>query len=388
MKHILRPAFGLLLAAGLTLSASAAEIDSQDVYCFGAEEFTAGEAALSGICLTGLPEKEQGLLMLGERMLRPGDVLTAQQVNEMTFVSGTTQDDATATITYLPVFSNGLAGEATMTLSIRGRENKAPIAEDCAFETYKNLEVAGTLKVRDPEGQEMQFTLTRPPKRGTIEISPDGSFTYTPKKNKVGVDSFTFTATDPAGKTSREATVTVSILKPTDARQYTDTAGKSCRFTAEWMKNTGIFVGENIGGCPCFSPDKPVSRGEFVTMLVRALNLPTDEAVTETGYSDVPQWLKPYLAAAIRSGLTSRLEAADTFDPDTPVSAEDAAAMLCSALKLECREQPALSAQEETVSTGSQEIAAQNGFLFSSPTLTRADAADILYQASRYPQNA
>ena len=388
MKHILRPAFGLLLAAGLTLSASAAEINSQDVYCFGAEEFTAGEAALSGICLTGLPEKEQGLLMLGERMLRPGDVLTAQQVNEMTFVSGTTQDDATATITYLPVFSNGLAGEATMTLSIRGRENKAPIAEDCAFETYKNLEVAGTLKVRDPEGQEMQFTLTRPPKRGTIEISPDGSFTYTPKKNKVGVDSFTFTATDPAGKTSREATVTVSILKPTDARQYTDTAGKSCRFTAEWMKNTGIFVGENIGGSPCFSPDKPVSRGEFVTMLVRALNLPTDEAVTETGYSDVPQWLKPYLAAAIRSGLTSRLEAADTFDPDTPVSAEDAAAMLCSALKLECREQPALSAQEETVSTGSQEIAAQNGFLFSSPTLTRADAADILYQASRYPQNA
>lgn len=388
MKHILRPAFGLLLAAGLTLSASAAEIDSQDVYCFGAEEFTAGEAALSGICLTGLPEKEQGLLMLGERMLRPGDVLTTQQVNEMTFVSGTTQDDATATITYLPVFSNGLAGEATMTLSIRGRENKAPIAEDCAFETYKNLEVAGTLKVRDPEGQEMQFTLTRPPKRGTIEISPDGSFTYTPKKNKVGVDSFTFTATDPAGKASREATVTVSILKPTDARQYTDTAGKSCRFTAEWMKNTGIFVGENIGGSPCFSPDKPVSRGEFVTMLVRALNLPTDEAVTETGYSDVPQWLKPYLAAAIRSGLTSRLEAADTFDPDTPVSAEDAAAMLCSALKLECREQPALSAQEETVSTGSQEIAAQNGFLFSSPTLTRADAADILYQASRYPQNA
>lgn len=388
MKHILRPAFGLLLAAGLTLSASATEIDSQDVYCFGAEEFTAGEAALSGICLTGLPEKEQGLLMLGERMLRPGDVLTAQQVNEMTFVSGTTQDDATATITYLPVFSNGLAGEATMTLSIRGRENKAPIAEDCAFETYKNLEVAGTLKVRDPEGQEMQFTLTRPPKRGTIEISPDGSFTYTPKKNKVGVDSFTFTATDPAGKTSREATVTVSILKPTDARQYTDTAGKSCRFTAEWMKNTGIFVGENIGGSPCFSPDKPVSRGEFVTMLVRALNLPTDEAVTETGYCDVPQWLKPYLAAAIRSGLTSRLETADTFDPDTPVSAEDAAAMLCSALKLECREQPALSAQEETVSTGSQEIAAQNGFLFSSPTLTRADAADILYQASRYPQNA
>ena len=385
MKHILRPAFGLLLAAGLTLSASAAEIDSQDVYCFGAEQFSPGETELAGICLTQLPEKSQGLLMLGERLLRPGDVLTAQQVGEMTFVSGSVQQDSTATITYLPVFANGLAGEATMTLSIRGRENKAPIAEDCAFETYKNLEVTGTLKVRDPEGQEMQFTLTRPPKRGTIEISPDGRFTYTPKKNKVGVDSFTFTATDPAGKTSREATVTVSILKPTDAGQYTDTAGKSCRFSAEWMKNTGIFVGENIGGSPCFSPERQVTRGEFVTMLVKALNLPTDEAVTETGYSDVPQWLKPYLAAAIRSGLTARLEAADSFGPDQPVSADEAAAMLCSALNLQCQQQPALSAQEAEAAVTDQEIAAQNGFLFPSATLTRADAAELLYQASRYP---
>ena len=385
MKHILRPAFGLLLAAGLTLSASAAEIDSQDVYCFGAEQFSPGETELAGICLTQLPEKSQGLLMLGERLLRPGDVLTAQQVGEMTFVSGSVQQDSTATISYLPVFANGLAGEATMTLSIRGRENKAPIAEDCAFETYKNLEVTGTLKVRDPEGQEMQFSLTRPPKRGTIEISPDGRFTYTPKKNKVGVDSFTFTATDAAGKTSREATVTVSILKPTDAGQYTDTAGKSCRFSAEWMKNTGIFVGENIGGSPCFSPERQVTRGEFVTMLVKALNLPTDEAVTKTGYPDVPQWLRPYLAAAIRSGLTARLEAADSFGPDQPVSAEEAAAMLCSALGLQCQQQPALSAQEEEAAATYQEIAAQNGFLFPSAALTRADAAELLYQASRYP---
>lgn len=385
MKHILRPAFGLLLAAGLTLSASAAEIDSQDVYCFGAEQFSPGETELAGICLTQLPEKSQGLLMLGERLLRPGDVLTAQQVGEMTFVSGSVQQDSTATISYLPVFANGLAGEATMTLSIRGRENKAPIAEDCAFETYKNLEVTGALKVRDPEGQEMQFALTRPPKRGTIEISPDGRFTYTPKKNKVGVDSFTFTATDPAGKTSREATVTVCILKPTDAGQYTDTAGKSCRFSAEWMKNTGIFVGENVGGSPCFSPERQVTRGEFVTMLVKALNLPTDEVVTETGYPDVPQWLRPYLAAAIRSGLTARLEAADSFGPDQPVSAEEAAAMLCSALGLQCQQQPALSAQEEEAAATYQEIAAQNGFLFPSAALTRADAAELLYQASRYP---
>ncbi len=384
MKQLVCLACGCLLAAGMVLSVSAAEVGSGDCYCFASEDFAPGEAQLAGICITKLPESAKGTVMLGSRILRPGDVLTAQQVGQMTFVANYVQQDDTATIGYLPVFANGMAGEATMTLSIRGRENQAPIAEDCAFETYKNLEVTGQLKVRDPEGQEMTFTLTRPPKRGDIVIQQDGSFTYTPKKNKVGIDSFTFTATDPAGKTSREATVTVSIQKPTDAKQYSDTVGKDCRFAAEWMKNTGIFVGESLGGSPCFSPDRMVSRGEFVTMLVKTLNLPTDPDLTETGYTDVPDWLKPYLAAAIRSGLTTGLTTADGFGPDLPVTAEEAAAMLCSALQLEPQEQTVLSSPEGEAFTP-VEVALQNGFdLIPGQTLTRSDCASLLYQTSQY----
>ncbi len=384
MKQLVCLACGCLLAAGMVLSVSAAEVGSGDCYCFASEDFAPGEEQLAGICITKLPESAKGTVMLGSRILRPGDVLTAQQVGQMTFVANYVQRDDTATIGYLPVFANGMAGEATMTLSIRGRENQAPIAEDCAFETYKNLEVTGQLKVRDPEGQEMTFTLTRPPKRGDIVIQQDGSFTYTPKKNKVGIDSFTFTATDPAGKTSREATVTVSIQKPTDAKQYSDTVGKDCRFAAEWMKNTGIFVGESLGGSPCFSPDRTVSRGEFVTMLVKTLNLPTDPELTETGYTDVPDWLKPYLAAAIRSGLTTGLTTTDGFGPDLPVTAEEAAAMLCSALQLEPQEQTVLSSPEGEAFTP-VEVALQNGFdLIPGQTLTRSDCASLLYQTSQY----
>ena len=386
MKQLVCLACGCLLAAGMVLSVSAAEVDSGDCYCFASEDFAPGEEQLAGICITKLPESAKGTVMLGSRILRPGDVLTAQQVGQMTFVANYVQRDDTATIGYLPVFANGMAGEATMTLSIRGRENQAPIAEDCAFETYKNLEVTGQLKVRDPEGQEMTFTLTRPPKRGDIVIQQDGSFTYTPKKNKVGIDSFTFTATDPAGKTSREATVTVSIQKPTDAKQYSDTVGKDCRFAAEWMKNTGIFVGESLGGSPCFSPDRTVSRGEFVTMLVKTLNLPTDPELTETGYTDVPDWLKPYLAAAIRSGLTTGLTTTDGFGPDLPVTAEEAAAMLCSALQLEPQEQTVLSSPEGEAFTP-VEVALQNGFdLIPGQTLTRSDCASLLYQTSQYQE--
>ena len=385
MKHILRPAFGLLLAAGLTLSASAAEIDSQDVYCFGAEQFSPGETELAGICLTQLPEKSQGLLMLGERLLRPGDVLTARQVGEMTFVSGSVQQDSTATISYLPVFANGLAGEATMTLSIRGRENKAPIAEDCAFETYKNLEVTGALKVRDPEGQEMQFALTRPPKRGTIEISPDGRFTYTPKKNKVGVDSFTFTATDPAGKTSREATVTVKILRPSDARQYSDTTDSACRFTAEWMRNTGIFSGEQVGSELCFQPEQAVSRGEFLAMVMRALDIAPEQDASYTGFTDeTPAWLTPYLAAAMRSGLVSGYpqDSGPVFKAEQQITQLEAASILQRALELPVS--TALTGENTLPgwAAGPVEALRSEGIcLDSTDGLTRSDAAQALYRA-------
>lgn len=381
MKQLVCLACGCLLAAGMVLSVSAAEVGSGDCYCFASEDFAPGEEQLAGICITKLPESAKGTVMLGSRILRPGDVLTAQQVGQMTFVANYVQRDDTATIGYLPVFANGMAGEATMTLSIRGRENQAPIAEDCAFETYKNLEVTGQLKVRDPEGQEMSFTLTRPPKRGDIVIQQDGSFTYTPKKNKVGIDSFTFTATDPAGKTSREATVTVSIQKPTDAKQYSDTVGKDCRFAAEWMKNTGIFVGERLDGNACFQPEKTVTRGEFTAMLVKTLELPKVE-LTLTGYSDdIPSWLKPYVAAAVRSGLTAGLPNQEIFGADIPITGAEAAVMVQNALDLKAAGEP----NEEVPAWAEyalRAVEAAGVTLDPDIPLTRGEAAELMYQVS------
>ena len=378
-----------LLTALLCLSAvfgtaDAAEVDCDSVYCFSAGDF--GEENLAGICITGLPDSQAGTVLLGTRVLRPGDILTAGQVAQMTFSPLSTEEDQTAQVSYLPIYSDHVDPSATMTISIRGKEDKAPVAEDSALETYKNLEATGKLKVSDPEGQALTYTVTRQPKRGTVTIAEDGSFTYTPKKNKVGIDSFTFTATDPAGKVSREATVTITILKPTDATQYTDTAGKSCRFAAEWMKNTGIFVGETVAENPCFSPEKEVTRGEFVTMLVKALEIPTEEAITYTGYTDeIPGWLQPYLAAAVRSGLTAGLPDQETFGADTAITGAEAAVMLQNALDLTFSAQTEVSEDAESAVPAWAQTALtamnDNGIQLDTANLTRGQAAEVLYQA-------
>ena len=388
-KRFLSMLAALVLILGAAGTAAAAEVDCDAVYCFTEEDFSADET-VSGICITELPEAELGTVMLGTRVLRPGDILTAQQLPQMTFVPLRTEEDAAACVSYLPIYESHVAPSATMTISILGKEDKAPVAEDFAVETYKNLPIDSKLKVKDPEEQAMTYTITRAPKRGEVTINPDGSFTYTPKKNKVGIDSFVFTAADPAGNVSREATVTITIVKPTDATQYTDTLGKSCRFAAEWMKNTGIFVGETLDGNACFNPDKEVTRGEFLTMLVKALDIPTEKAASAVYESDYPGWLQPYLAAAVRSGLVTGLPESESFAADSPISGGEAAVMLQNALDLTISDTQAM-AQEGTPEWAVNALKAMNSngiCLNCEENLTRGQAAEILYQARVLAEDA
>ena len=373
-------------AAALCLPAQAAEVDCDSVYCFTGADF---QEEVVGICVTDLPDPAAGTVLLGTRVVRAGDILTAQQLSKLTFSPLWTEEDRDAVVTYLPIFENRVDQEATMTIAIHGKQDKAPVAEDSALETYKNLENTGRLKVTDPEGEKLTFTVTRGPKRGTLDLKEDGTFTYTPKKNKVGVDSFTYTATDPAGNVSREATVTIQIVKPTDAAMYTDTAGTDCRFTAEWLKNTGIFAGEQLGDDCCFSPERAVTRGEFLAMTMKALGIEGDRQAESTGFVDeCPAWLQPYLAAAQRSGLVRgyATETGAEFRANQPITGAEAAAMLSIALDLpnavisEDRELPVWAATAlATVS--------DNGFaLANTETVTRGEAANALYRAVQVMQ--
>ena len=387
------------LVFSLTGTALAAQVDSGTTYCFSAEDFLR-EEPLEGICVTAVPDPDTGTVLLGSRVIRSGDILTAWQLEELTFQPLKTQEDKEAVIRYLPIYEDRVAPNATTTLSIHGKRDDAPVAEDSALETYKNMENTGKLKARDPEGQSLTYAVTRQPKRGTVELREDGSFTYTPKKNKVGVDSFTYTAADPAGNLSRTATVTIQILKPTDARQYTDTAGTDCQFAAEWLRTTGLFEGEKIGGERCFYPEKDVTRGEFLAMVVKALDIPTQEASADTMPQDTPGWLRPYLAAAIRSGLTAGWPdtKSGSFEADQAISGAEAAVMLQNALDLTIS-QETLEALETATEENTEDVPvwaavslramADNGIaLGATETVSRGEIAQVMYQVSQLALDA
>ena len=374
----------LCLFCALALPVFAQETESDQVYCFTTQDFSAQDD-LQGICITGLPDPTVGTMLLGHRVLMEGDILSADQVAAMTFLPVLTEIDTQAVVEFLPIYENRVDPTARMELTIRGKEDKTPVAEDVAIETYKNLPREEKLKASDPEGKALTYTVLRQPKRGSVTVAEDGTFTYTPKKNKVGVDSFTYTATDPAGNVSREATVVIQILKPTDSKRYTDTAGLDCQFQAEWMRSTGIFAAESIGKEHRFQPDKPVSQGEFIAMLVKTLDLKE-----ETGSSlpeNTPQWLRPYLGAALRSGLVSQWPQEESGNFEAPVTGAQAAVAVQSALCLEVKEDVVATFSDDAAPTWAVDALAVMGeqgvLLHADGPLTRGQCAQLLYAVSR-----
>ena len=121
-----------VLMLGLPLGALAAEVDCDATYCFSQEDFATAQEALEGICITGLPDPDTGTVMLGTRVLRKGDILSAGQLADMTFHPLQTGTDATATVQYLPIYQNRVDTVSTMTISIRGKENQWSLDHELA----------------------------------------------------------------------------------------------------------------------------------------------------------------------------------------------------------------------------------------------------------------
>ena len=80
----------------LGFGAAAAEVDCDAVYCFTGQEFSQNEEPLAGVCITELPDATAGTVLLGTRVLRTGDILTAQQLAAMSFHPLRTEEDAQA----------------------------------------------------------------------------------------------------------------------------------------------------------------------------------------------------------------------------------------------------------------------------------------------------
>lgn len=348
MKRI--PVLILVLAAAIsvvvTYTAAAVGAAADAEACFGEDEFLTAGAVPDGIYLSAVPAASFGKITLGNRVLRAGDVIPSAQLSDLR-LEPTANASGESALVYYPI-TDGHVGEAqSVGLSLFSKKNEPPSAKDGKLETYKNVARNGSLSADDPEGGKLRFELVKPPKHGLCELNGDGSFTYTPGKNKVGRDQFIFVAVDEAGERSEEATVEIRILKPSDQTSYADMQSDPQQFEAMWLREAGLFTGETISGNLCFGPEKDVTRGEFLAMTMRLVGAKTSGAALSTGFSDeaqTPAWMQPYIATALQRGLISGVASDDgmVFRPDASVTRAEAAVFLQNALRLPADEEAAV----------------------------------------------
>lgn len=385
----------LLAALALSLAIPAAALDvtasPTEQFCFSAEDFTT-QSSDEGIFVVAVPSSNIASIRYCGRALRAGDALPKEALNQLMLSTQCVTEQTTA-VTYYTVSDGKVTGLKSMELSIRPKKNNPPTAQDAALETYRNIANAGQLQASDPDGDCLTFSIETPPKRGTVELNDDGSFTYTPLENKVGKDRFTFTVSDEAGNVSEPATVTIRIKKPSEKASYADMEQDPDAFVATWLREKGIFTGSSISGHLCFSPEATVSRGEFLVMVMNLVQAQADTSAMFTGFADeadTPAWLQPYLVSALRNGMISGITEDDgvVFLAQEPMTQAEAAVMVQNILKLPLDSAASVFSQEKAdcIPAWAADAAAaltQAGIDFEisgeAQPLTRRSAARLLY---------
>jgi VCBS repeat-containing protein len=187
-----------------------------------------------------------------------GDTLTYAVAEGPANGTLTLQPDGTFTYTPAPDF----AGTDTFTYTVTdgngdpvtvvqqidvANVNDAPVAPAEAFIARENVPLTGQLVASDADGDELTYTLAPggAPASGTLQIAPDGTFTYTPAPGFLGADAFSFLVTDGNGGS---ATATVAILVSEPNRD--PTAGQTAFTVNEDSSVTGNLLVSDPDGDP------------------------------------------------------------------------------------------------------------------------------------------
>eukprot|EP00004_Rigifila_ramosa_P026132 TRINITY_DN7_c0_g2_i3.p1 TRINITY_DN7_c0_g2~~TRINITY_DN7_c0_g2_i3.p1 ORF type:complete len:2024 (+),score=574.39 TRINITY_DN7_c0_g2_i3:20-6091(+) len=106
----------------------------------------------------------------------------------------------------------------TVYVNIVNAVNSAPVAtgSGSAISLNEDTTASGTLVATDLDFDPLTFSVASPPQRGAVAIV-GSAWTYTPRLNENGADSFSFVAADPSGALSAAAVMLLDIVAVPDA---------------------------------------------------------------------------------------------------------------------------------------------------------------------------
>ncbi len=366
---------------------------------FSGEDFDGVLGGKTGyIRMDKLPDAQAGKLYIGNSVVCDNQLIAREDFDRLYFLpSG--NEPCTAAFTVSDATAGRGTAAVSCTVNLLKEVNLAPVSASQDLETAKNVAVFRFLSVSDPENDAFSVKVVSYPAHGTLSLDKEtGYFSYTPKKDFVGVDSFSYRAADVFGNSGGDTAVKITVRKPQSDTVFSDMTHHWAYNSALALCSAGLMQAEKQpDGTYTFSPDGPVTRGDFLAMaLIRAGYEPKITAVAQSGFSDdeeIPANIRSYAEYARVNGIVSGYDNGDgtyRFDSFEPITRAQAAVMLdrildlpdVSAARMAFADQSAIPvwAGQAFANLTACGIFNGTGFgtLLPQEELTRAQAAEIL----------
>ncbi|MBC8570169.1 Ig-like domain-containing protein [Zongyangia hominis] len=259
------------------------------------------QGELKGITITKLPAVGDGILMLADIEVDEYDYVPREKIHSMYFVP--IRDITTTSFTFIPECDNPTV--TTLNMNFTEDLKASPKVSDLKFATMSGAVLSSAFDCYDVDMNDVTIKITQQPTKGELKVS-GMSFSYEPYPGETGKDRFSYCAVDSQGNYSSDAVVNIDLEK-CSGTQYADMAKNPSAYAAVKLSEAGLMTGEKLGGTQLFYPERSVSRGELMMMLLAAKGYDKDlAACVNTGLdndSEIPMWLKPYVASAMENGL-------------------------------------------------------------------------------------
>lgn len=211
--------------------------------------------------------------------------------------------------------AGGTSGELSGEISgeISGEAYLGSVAQSSSISTYKNTAITSTLHSEIASGEtNLVYVIETQPSHGTLlyEDNTTATFTYTPDRDFLGTDTFSFKLTN-GTLSSNVAMVTITVTENADPIipfYYVDMQDHWANYSASHLAARGLIIGEEIGSRYYFKPNTLMTRQDFIMYLLAITenNEDAELEIPEVTFADetlYPDWLLEAAKLAYAKGI-------------------------------------------------------------------------------------
>lgn len=379
--------------------------------CGNEINFTAGDicrvmnlSSFSYITITELPHAGDGTLFAGAVGAREGQVISAGSISYLSFAAADDSKPCEATMKFT-VDDSGY--EMTCKLCLLDGLNYTPTVSlapeiSLSLETFASMTATGTLSSYDPEGDEITYEIVRYASHGRVTLTDRhmGAYTYTPDKDFVGQDAFTYVVRDSYGNYSTSAVVNITVSARPASVTYADIEGHRGEADILKISMAGVMNGTRVGAENYFKPTEVMSRVEFLVTAMHAAGITADDVagLSAPSFADkdeISPSMQKYVSLAVQRGYVGgkQVNGQLCFCPNESISRAEAAVILSNIIGYANKttvsafadqgELPAWSVKAMTSLKALGILLPNDGNANASALITRADTAVWLNRTMR-----